>query len=86
MDNEISRILICDCNSSEHQIIFNYDSEDNIVYCNIHLVKKGFLKRLLIGIKYIFGHKSRFGEWDEFILKPEHSKELKRLYKLLNKK
>ena len=30
----------------------------------------GYVKRLLVAIRYMFGYKSNFGEWDEFIFKP----------------
>jgi hypothetical protein len=63
-------IFICDCHSLEHQCsIFQYEEE---IYFEIHLSNyKNFFQRLLQGIKYIFGHKSRQGDWDTFILNPE---------------
>jgi hypothetical protein len=54
----------------------SYDEEDNNVYCHIHLVQHGFWKRLKAGLKYIFGYKCRFGQWDEFIFKAEDSEKL----------
>lgn len=81
-----SEILICDCNSSEHQIIIHKDSDENIVYCHIRLVKRSFWKRLILGIKYIFGYKCKFGHWDEFVFKPEHSQQIQNLLEHLNKK
>jgi hypothetical protein len=78
-------VLICDCNSCEHQIIFEYDQEDNLIYCHIHLVKHGFWRRFVAGMKYIFGYKCRYGQWDEFIFKPEHSKQLREFSDLLSK-
>lgn len=81
-----SEILICDCNSSEHQIIIHKDSDENTVYCHIHLVKRRFWKRFILGIKYIFGYKCKFGHWDEFIFKPEHSQQIQNLLEHLNRK
>ena len=78
-------VLICDCSSREHQIIIEYDKEDNQVYCNIHLVNYGFFRRLKAGLKYIFGYKCRYGQWDEFIFKPEHANQLRELSELLSK-
>lgn len=69
-------LFICECGSREHQIVIEYDNDDNLIYCHIHLVKKGFLRRLKAGLKYIFGYKCRYGHWDEFIFKPEHLKQL----------
>lgn len=86
IDNTVlPAVLICDCNSREHQIIIEYDNEDNLAYCHIHLVKHGFWRRLKAGLKYIFGYKCRYGQWDEFILKPEHAGKLRELSEFLSK-
>ena len=77
-------VLICDCSSREHQIIIEHDNEDKLTYCHIHLVKHGFWRRLKAGLKYIFGYKCRYGQWDEFILKPEHANHLRELSELLS--
>lgn len=78
-------ILICECNTPEHQIIVTYCSEDRgedimdehgIIYedcidIRIHLnTQNSFFKRLWIGIKYAFGYKSQYGHWDDFLLDP----------------
>lgn len=61
------RTFICDCHSTEHQIRVMADEED--LYIQVHLTThENFFNRLWSGVKYIFGHKSRFGDWDEFIL------------------
>ena len=77
-------VLICDCNSTEHQIVVTYDDEDNVAYCHIHLVHHGFWRRVKAAMKYIFGYKCRFGQWDEFIMKPEHADKLRELSELLS--
>lgn len=84
-NNVLPAVLICDCSSREHQIIIEHDNEDNLIYCHIHLVKHGFWRRLKAGLKYIFGYKCRYGQWDEFILKPEHANQLRELSELLSK-
>lgn len=78
-------LLICECSSAEHQVIFQHDAEDNLTYCHIHLVRYRFLRRLKAGLRYIFGYKSRYGAWDEFILKPEHAAPLHEIADLLSK-
>ena len=78
-------VLICDCSSREHQIIIEHNNEDNLTYCHIHLVKHGFWRRFKAGLKYIFGYKCRYGQWEEFILKPEHANQLRELSELLSK-
>jgi len=83
-EQALPNILICDCSSREHQIIIEHDNEYNIAYCHIHLIKQGFLRRLKAGLKYIFGYKCRYGQFDEFIFKPEHAKQLRELSDLLS--
>lgn len=78
------KVFICACNSFEHQAIFWYDNSEDELYVQIHLeTYRGFFKRLWYGIKYAFGHESRFGSWDEFLFRPDDKL---RLFKFLNKK
>jgi hypothetical protein len=72
-------ILICDCNSPEHQLIIckeNDDVDSPICYMLIHLNKRSFLKRLVYGFKYICGRQSNYGAFDEFIFNPEDASKL----------
>lgn len=76
-------IVICECHSTEHQMVFLYSDEDvkfpnsdvvkNIktVYIHTHLNKHPFWTRVKYGIKYIFGYQCRYGAFDEFIINPE---------------
>lgn len=72
MDQKINTFY-CDCVSSSHQIRTLYfpseESDYDIpeLYLTIHLCRFGFFNRLWKGIKYIFGYKSRFGDFDEFV-------------------
>lgn len=72
-------ILVCECSSVEHQIVFNYDEENERVYCSIHLVELPFWKRLKNGIKYIFGYQCKYGHFEEFILAKWHIKQLNKV-------
>ena len=70
--------LICDCHSFEHQLIFWWDEDDKALYVHTHLVTyRGFFKRLWVGIKYAFGYKCRFGDWDASIFTEANTKILK---------
>lgn len=82
-------LLLCECSSSEHQIIIHeeiYNENDKEIYCSIHLSKQPFFKRLIYAIKYVFGYQSKFGAFEEFIFRTEHSKDLKRISKKLKQK
>lgn len=77
METNATEIFVCECHSLEHQTKFFYDEEDQMLYAYIHLTQHGFWKRLITGIKYIFGYSSRFGEWDQFIFKEEDEAKLR---------
>lgn len=77
-DNEI--LLLCECTSAEHQLIVRWDNEDNEVYVNVHLATyMGFWERLWSGLKYAFGHKSRYGAFDEVVLRKEDADKLQKV-------
>jgi len=64
-------ILVCDCGLPEHQIkVCAYDDEvDEFISFSPMLVTwKGFFRRLVDGLKYAFGYKSRYGQFDEILL------------------
>lgn len=71
------KIFICKCHSLEHQVTFWYDEEDKELYLEVHLTNKRFFSRVKSAFKYIFGYKSRFGDWDEFLFKDEDLVKLK---------
>lgn len=76
-------IFVCECESLEHQVTFWYDKEYDQFHTEVRLVThRNFFKRLWVGIKYAFGYKSRFGDFDEMIFKKS---DLKKLKKYLNK-
>jgi hypothetical protein len=79
---EESTILVCSCNSTDHQMVI-YKNIDPLygpeVYIHMHLVKRSFWYRLKYAVKYLFGYKSRYGAWDEFILEPKHAGKLEDL-------
>ena len=69
-DNIDYTIMVCNCDSIEHQMAFTHNKEDNEFYCEIHLTNyENFFKRLWIGLKYAFGYKCVYGNWDSFIFK-----------------
>ena len=73
------QLYICRCNSIEHQLVFTtfpYDDDDNFVYATIHLRKLGFWERLVNAIKYLFGHTSVYGDFEEFIFNEDDADKL----------
>ena len=79
-------LFVCDCGDVSHQFIVSWypDDEDwnDLLYVQIHLNQSySFWKRLWHGIKYVFGHKCRFGSFDEILI---NSYDAKRLRKILD--
>jgi hypothetical protein len=72
IDDLERRIFVCECHSIEHQVTFWYDSEFGDLYCEPHLTThRNFFKRLYRGLKYAFGYRSMYGEWDSTIFEKE---------------
>jgi len=85
----VTEYFECDCHSSEHTLRFTYLSEDigannqiSNIYLNIFLDNEPWYKRILIGLKYIFGYKSKYGHFGEWIF---YRKDAQRLKKLIEK-
>ena len=74
----------CDCHSSEHTLRFAWDDEDNSIYTTVFLSQyHRFFKRVWMALKYMFGHQSRYGHFDCFIMQPEDAERLKQMLNLL---
>lgn len=78
-------VLICQCESLEHQVTFSYleGDKDGDVYMEVHLAPLGFWQRVVNGIKYIFGHRSKYGDFDEMIIKKEDVWKLEKIVEYL---
>lgn len=61
-------IAICSCGDVRHQIVFTFDPDSNIVYMSVLLNKLPWYKRLIYGIKYIFGYQCKYGAFEEVVL------------------
>lgn len=81
MDNLKSNervLFICQCESEEHQLIFHTD--DKYITAAVHLTHyRNFWKRLVYGVKYIFGFKSKFGSFDYILFNPDDHEKLAQL-------
>lgn len=80
--------LICQCNSMEHQFSFVWwedEDLDGAVYMEVHLTPFSFLQRLKNGIKYIFGYRSMYGDFDDIILRKEDVHKIERVVEFLKK-
>lgn len=77
------KLIVCQCHNVEHQMIIYYDEEDNFAYVQYHLSPLSFFERLVHGIKYIFGYRSKYGDFDEIIVGSEYGQYFSELGKKL---
>lgn len=71
--------FICECGSLEHFMMISYESEpewNDCVYLTIHLSNVPFWKRIKLAIAYIFGYKSKYGNFEEILLNKAKLKEM----------
>jgi hypothetical protein len=65
-------VVLCDCHSPEHQFIIVKDTVDQEVWLEVHLCPNpSFFKRLWEGLRYAFGYRSRYGDFDSILVTPE---------------
>src|SRR5574337_647269 len=76
--------IVCACFSDEHTLHFDYDEEYGDLVVSVHLrTYRNIFKRIWVAIKYVFGYRCKYGEWDETIIRWE---DIPKLQKLLEKR
>lgn len=63
--------FFCSCGANEHFFTLSrfYDNEDDdYVYLSVYLHHVKFFSRLIRALKYVFGYKSKYGEFTEICL------------------
>lgn len=79
-NNTVNELFICQCYNTEHQLIFSYIPEYDSVYMSIYLIPEHrWWKRVWTAIKYIFGYRSRYGYFDEFIFNNSDADRLQKI-------
>lgn len=85
---EKNELFICECSNVEHQLIFTYfdDETDGDVYMSVRLIPESNIwKRIKNAVKYIFGYRSKYGDFDEFIFRSKDSEKLQSIINYLKK-
>jgi hypothetical protein len=76
MENQ--ELFICQCESLDHLVSIYHDEPWNTLYMSVHIKPEtNKWKRIWCAIKYVFGYRSRHGDFDDFILKSEDVERLK---------
>jgi hypothetical protein len=76
-------IMVCQCTSLEHQVVYWRDPEDTQVYMSVYLSPLPLTKRIKAALKYIFGYRCKYGHWEEFVLGEEHREDLLKIAAIL---
>lgn len=72
----------CGCGADEHTLRFTLDLDERDLHTSIFLNDyRRWYQRLWVAIKYTFGYKSKYGDWDCWIL---HEPDAERLRKMLD--
>ena len=89
-ERKIEELVICQCHNAEHQLMFRAEDIDETgekwVFVDFHLCPIPFWKRLWHGLKYIFGYRCKYGDFDEVVLSKEHADKLQRVVDYLREK
>lgn len=72
----------CECSSMEHNaridVFPGYEQDpEPRMFLSMHLKTGDFWYRLVKGIKYILGYRSRYGEYDEIIINKQTAIDMK---------
>jgi hypothetical protein len=71
-------LTTCDCGRMEHAVHFSYfpDEEWPELWFQFHLVHRGFFSRIWPAVRYVFGYRCRYGEWDTLTMDPGDARDL----------
>jgi hypothetical protein len=81
MEKQKELYLVCECYDMEHMFRLTYLPDekdvDRVLYLETHLrTWKNIFQRYWEAVKYFWGYKSRYGEFDEILLGKEKAIEL----------
>lgn len=67
-------LFLCRCYSIEHSFVVSADEED--LFIEVHLSSAPFWTRVKNAVGYIFGRKSKWGDFEEILLSPQQALDL----------
>lgn len=85
LDDSIYHFSLCECRNDEHTVHWRYDPNVygsdwpfiDEVYFSVFLNDyPGFWERVKRGIRYIFGYKCKYGQFDVFMLSKSEARKL----------
>jgi hypothetical protein len=86
---EIEELFICECGDPSHQFIISADKETTegpCAFISVHLNREhNIFKRIWYAIKYVFGARSIYGDFDEIIINPNDADRLQKVVDFLKR-
>lgn len=78
----MKEFVLCSCNHSDHLLIMNLNEEGDFVDCTIevHLSPLPFYQRLIRAIKYVFGYRSRYGDFEDIVIDRERALQIRNFF------
>jgi hypothetical protein len=67
-------LYVCQCGSLEHALFVCAEDED--FFLEVHLAPLPFWRRLRNAVGYVFGRRSRYGDFEEVLLSPADALDL----------
>jgi hypothetical protein len=67
-------LYVCQCGSLEHTLFVCAEEED--FFLEVHLAPLPFWQRVRNAVGYVFGRRSRYGDFEEVLLSPEDAVDL----------
>jgi hypothetical protein len=64
-------LYVCKCHSMQHSFVVSADEDD--VFIEVHLTPLPFLQRVVNAVRYVFGGRSPYGDFEEILLSPVDS-------------
>jgi len=61
-------LYTCRCHSLEHRFVVSADDED--FFIEVHLAPLPFLRRVKNAVRYVFGKRCKYGDFEEIVLSP----------------
>lgn len=86
---DIQELFICQCGDPSHQFIISADKETTegpCAFISVHLNREhNIFKRLWYAVKYVFGRRSIYGDFDEIIINPNDADRLQKVVDFLKR-
>ena len=87
--SERRELIVCRCSDISHQMVACFDEDEtngNQVWVYYHLESESFLDRLKTAVKHLFGFKSKYGDFGEFIIDESNIDKFEEIVKFVKNK